>query len=272
MSISRFRRKVYQALEVSSKKYSFSWYIDLFLLVLISLNVVAILLETVHAIHQPLKDFFYYFDLFSVIIFSIEYALRIWSSVESDKYNTPIRGRINFALTPLAFIDLLAILPFYLAFLPIDLRFLRLLRLLRLLRVLKFVRYVAALQVVLEVLRRKKEQLVVSTIFAVFLLIFISAIMFHIENQAQPDVFSSIPGTMWWGVATLTTVGYGDVYPITPLGKFLGGIVSILGIGLFALPAGILASGFAEAFKEVEPTETFVCPNCGYDASERVSL
>ena len=89
--------------------------------------------------------------------------------------------------------------------------------------------------------------------------------MYYIENQAQPEGFSSIPAAMWWGVATLTTVGYGDIYPITPLGKFLGSIIAMLGIGMFALPAGILASGFAEALRLRKKR---ICPNCGEEIEQ----
>lgn len=100
------------------------------------------------------------------------------------------------------------------------------------------------------------------------MLLITSTLMYYIENEAQPENFSSIPQTMWWGIATLTTVGYGDIYPITGFGKLLGGLIAILGIGLFALPTGILASGFSEQLARGN-TNSNKCPNCGFDLKDK---
>ncbi len=167
--------------------------------------------------------------------------------------------------SPIAIVDLLAILPFYFRFLAIDLRFLRIFRLMALFRMFKIARYLHALTIFRRVLKDRKEQLVLSFIFILFVLVVISFVMFYAENEAQPEKFSSIPATMWWGIATLTTVGYGDVVPITSLGKFLGGVFAIAGVGLLALPAGILSSGFFEMLhdKGSGGKSTNVCPHCG---------
>lgn len=156
-------------------------------------------------------------------------------------------------LTPLAMIDLFAILPFYLPMIiPLDLRFIRAVRLFRLFRLFKIGRYSKALSLLKKVLKDKKEELILI-IFVVFLLLIIfSSLMYFIEKEAQPEAFSSIPEAMWWGIITLTTVGYGDVYPITPLGKILGALIAFLGIGMFALPAGILGSGLVEVVRKKE--------------------
>jgi voltage-gated potassium channel len=130
--------------------------------------------------------------------------------------------------------------------LPIDLRYLRIFRLLRLARIFKLTKYNKAIHSVKLVISAKKEILTISFILIGIILYLVSALMYYVENAAQPEVFSSIPKTMWWGVATLTTVGYGDIYPITALGRILGGIIAILGIGVFAIPTGIIASGFTE--------------------------
>jgi voltage-gated potassium channel len=116
--------------------------------------------------------------------------------------------------------------------------------------------------VIRNVFKAKKEELVLSFVITFFLIIVASCVMYYAEHDAQPDKFSSIPETMWWSVATLTTVGYGDTYPITPLGKFLTAWISILGIGVFALPAGILASGFSDEFKKRKSVKN-LCPHCG---------
>lgn len=157
----------------------------------------------------------------------------------------------------------MAILPFYLPlFMIYDLRFIRILRLLRLFRFFKLGRYLNASKVIGNVFRSKKEELVLSFVITFFLVIVASSVMYYAEHDAQPEKFSSIPETMWWSVATLTTVGYGDEYPITSLGKFLTACISILGIGMFALPAGILASGFSDEFKKMKGEKNF-CPHCG---------
>jgi voltage-gated potassium channel len=189
-------------------------------------------------------------------------------SWKSHRSAIPVSGRLKFVITPLALVDLFSFLPFYLTFLPIDLRFLRIFRLMALFRLFKIARYLHALDLFKRVIVERKEQLVLSFLFILFVLVIISFIMFYVENAAQPDKFSSIPSTMWWGIATLTTVGYGDMVPITDLGRFLGGIFAIAGVALLALPAGILSSGFFELLhvdreKEKEPAKK--CPHCGKD-------
>lgn len=169
--------------------------------------------------------------------------------MEAAEYSKPIRGRLRFAMKFLVMIDLLAILPFYLAALGIglDLRFLRALRLVRLFRMLKLARYSTALERFVEVLKDRREKLVIAFSANLVLLMVASSAMYLVEHPAQPDAFPSIPETMWWGVVTLTTVGYGDVVPETALGQLVGAVVAILGIGMFALPAALIATGFAAA-------------------------
>lgn len=236
---------------------------DISMITLIFLNVVAVILETEPTISDQYSSMLEIFELFSVITFTIEYLLRLWTCTVSDRFHSPILGRIRYAVTPLAFVDLLSILPFYLPMiLPIDLRFVRALRLLRLLRLFKSARYSDSLDTLGNVLKAKKEQLIVTAFATSILVVFASSMMYFIEFDAQPKAFSSIPATMWWAVATLTTVGYGDIYPITPLGKFLGSLIAILGIGLFALPTGIIATGFVETIQE-KHSEKKLCPHCG---------
>jgi voltage-gated potassium channel len=186
-----------------------------------------------------------------VAIFSIEYLLRLWTCNVDVTYKGRIKGRIKYFFSPLALIDLFAILPFYIPMIiPIDLRFLRVIRLVRIFRILKFGRYSASLQMLGRVLRKKKSELIV-TFFVVFLLLIIaSSLIYEFEREAQPEKFSSIPGSMWWAVVTLTTVGYGDVYPVTTMGKILSSFIALLGIGLFALPAGILSAGMVEEMQK----------------------
>ena len=172
-------------------------------------------------------------------------------------------GRLRYAVSGLALIDLFSILPFYFSFLPIDLRFIRSIRIFRLFRLLKIARYLKAIGIIQAVLRERREQIFLSIMFIVFMLVITSTLMYYVENEEQPEKFSSIPATMWWGIETLTTVGYGDLIPQTPLGRFLGGIIAILGIGIFALPAGILSSGLSDHLHGGNKNKLKKCPHCG---------
>jgi len=242
---------------------------DILIMALIVLNVGAVMLETVEELAAPYALFFRGFEVFSVAVFTAEYVLRVWSSTAGGRYEGSVRGRLRYALTPMALVDLLAILPFYLEFLTVDLRFVRSLRLIRLFRAFKLARYSSSLQTLGRVLTSKREELLVTLFVVLILLIFAASAMYYAERDDQPDKFSSIPAAMWWGVATLTTVGYGDVFPITPLGKLLGAVIAVLGVGLFALPTGILASGFAEELQKSRRHEPLVCPHCGLDVREK---
>ena len=260
-----FRKRLFEILEPAPEKDFSSKILDVLLLVLILLNIISVIIETIPRWREAYGNFFDLFEIFSLVIFSIEYFLRLWTCVESEEYSHSIKGRFKFALSPLALIDLLTILPFILYFLfPVDLRMMRILRFVRIFRVFKLYRYSKTLQILAKVCNQKKEDLLLTLVFGFFFLIIASSLMFLLEREVQPKSFSSIPAAMWWGVATLTTVGYGDVYPITPLGKALGSIIAIIGIGMFALPAGILASGFSEAIESQKNTTNF-CPHCGKD-------
>ncbi|MDP8228488.1 MAG: ion transporter [Candidatus Electryoneaceae bacterium] len=262
------RKRTYEIIEKSSPDDIPGRIVDVFIVTLIILNVTAVILETIPELASLYGELFQYFELFSVVIFSIEYLLRLWSCTSDDRYSRSIMGRIKFILTPMAVIDLLAIAPFFLPMIvPVDLRFLRAFRLFRLFRMFKLARYSKSLQTLGNVMRRSKEELLI-TLFALFvLLMIVSGLMFYVERDAQPEAFSSIPAAMWWGIVTLTTVGYGDVYPITPVGKLLAALIALLGIGLFALPAGILGSGFVSEIEDRKEKRK-ICPHCGKELDE----
>lgn len=255
------KRRIYEILEVGELADRTSRIFDIFILVLISLNVICVVLESIRPLEAQWRAWFRAFEVFSVAVFTIEYILRLWSCTENEAYQRPVLGRLRFIISPLATIDLMAILPFYLAT-AVDLRFARAVRLFRLFRVAKVSRYSSVLSTFGRVLNAKKEELFTMLSFILLLLLFASTIMYFVENQAQPEAFSSIPAAMWWGVSTLTTVGYGDTYPITPLGKLIASAISILGIGLFALPAGILGSAFVDDMQKAKKSAKS-CPHCG---------
>ena len=259
--IQKVKSRIFEILETKSED-NFSRIFAIFIVTLISLNVIAVILETVESLSIKYSNFFIALEVFSIAVFTIEYFLRLWTCTTDKKFENPIIGRIRFAVTPLAIIDLMAFLPFYLPIIfPFDTRFIRILRLFRLFRAFKMIRYSESLRLMGNVLKAKKEEIVITLIIMTIILIFTSSLVYLVEHEAQPQAFSSIPASMWWGIVTLATVGYGDIYPITPLGKFFGAIIAILGIGLFALPTGILASGFVEEIRKKQGR--VVCPHCG---------
>lgn len=238
--------------------------INAFIIILIGLNVIAVILETVPEIEKEYHDFFNYFDLISVIIFTIEYVLRVWSSNHEAKYRHPVVGRLKYMVSPAALIDLLAILPFYVhTIVGLDLRILRIFRLLRFFRLFRLTAYMKATKMVVNVFKNNANELMLSLLLAIFLIIISSSVVYFSEHLVQPDKFSSIPATIYWSVVTLTTVGYGDIYPITIAGKFFTCVILLAGVAIFALPAGIITAGFLEEIRKRKNNKQHVCPHCG---------
>ncbi len=243
------RKRVWSLLEPANENDNFSRIVDVFLVSLIFFNILMVILETVEELYTHYRVFFKYFELFSVIIFSFEYIGRLWSCVENkENYESNFKSRIRYIFSFSAIIDAVAILPSLLAFLfpTVDLRFVRALRIFRL---LKFSRYSNSINTLLVVLWDQRKSFGAAFFILFIVLIISSSGMYLVEKDVQPEKFGSIPQSMWWSIVTLTTVGYGDVFPITSLGKIFGSIIIILGIGTVALPAGILASAFTEHTK-----------------------
>ena len=245
--------------------------INIFIIVLIVLNVTAVMLETVPSIekNKALSQFFHDFDLISVIIFTIEYILRVWSSNHDPRYKHSVYGRLRYMVSPAAIIDLIAILPFYIiAALPLyastnvgyNFRLIRILRLLRFFRLFRLTAYTKATKLVLNVFKSRFNELMLAFILASFLIVIASCLVYFAEHDAQPDKFSSIPATIYWAVITLTTVGYGEIYPITMLGKIFTVIILFAGVALLALPAGIITTGFIDELRKSRKSR--VCPHC----------
>jgi voltage-gated potassium channel len=258
--VSSVRRRVFDILDVQPDDRGIERVVNVFLLTLIVANTVAVILETVQPLRAAFRLTFEAFEGFSVAVFTVEYLLRMWSCTVDSRYAHPIWGRLRFALSFMALVDLVSILPSLIPGGTLDLRFARLLRLARLGRTLKIARYSESLQLLGRVFSAKRGELAITGMAGAILLVGASSLIYFVEHETQPQQFSSIPASMWWGVVTLTTVGYGDIFPVTPLGKVLGGIIALLGIGLFALPAGILASGFSDELRRKEPR---TCPRCG---------
>ncbi|MBI4346072.1 MAG: ion transporter [Elusimicrobia bacterium] len=260
-----FRRRAYEIVEASSVDDRASWCFKTGIIALIGVSALSVVLETVPSLFARFGREFLLFETATVLLFSAEYVVRLWACVEDPRYRRPILGRLKYVLSPMALIDLAAVLPFYLPLVsPVDFRVLRALRLVRLARLFELGGYGDTVETVSAVVHDKKEELVVTTCIAVVMLVVISSLVYFVEHPAQPDKFSSIPAALWWGIATMTTVGYGDIFPVTTLGKVLAGLGAIAGMGLFALPAGILGSGFVEEMhRRHARAAPKKCPHCG---------
>ncbi|MGD1712688.1 ion transporter [Dapis sp. BLCC M172] len=270
--LHKIQRRIFEIIELDNPGDTYSKIFKVFIITLIILNIITVIISTVEDIYQQYKTWLDNFELISVIIFTIEYILRIWSSNVASGYKHSIWGRIKFMFKPLVIIDLIAILPFYLPlFLP-NLIFTRSFRLFRIFRIFKITRYSDTTKLFAQVIKSKQEEIVIAIFIGVILLVTSASLMYFAENEAQPENFPHIPAAMWWGVVTLTTVGYGDVYPITPLGRFLGAIVALIGVGIFALPTGIVASGFTEEIQKKralgQQKKSIICPHCGRKIDE----
>jgi voltage-gated potassium channel len=228
-----------------------SVYLDGFILLLIVLNILAVVLGTVDDIYKSYKPWFDGFELFSILVFTVEYFIRLAFCVADSKYHHPVKGRLAYAATPLALVDLFAFLPFYLPFLiPFDLRFIRVIRLLRVFRFLKIAHYSKSLHLITEVFYWRRRELAMTFFMGGIVLLMLSCLMFFAEHEAQPAVFSSIPATVEWCVLSLSNMGARNVFPVTAMGKIIGVLLAFFGLGLFALPAGILGSGFVEEIRK----------------------
>ena len=240
---------------------------QIFIISLIAVNVLVVIIETEESVLDEYGYLFTPFEVFSIIIFTVEYIARIVVCKLNPKYQNQKYGILRFIFTPMMLVDLAAILPFFLPFVVTDVRFIRIIRLLRLFRLFKLARYSEPMQTLGDVFKAKAGDLAVAFFILFIVLIFASSLMYHAEHEAQPEIFSSIPASMWWGVITLTTIGYGDTYPITIAGKVIGAGVAILGIAVYAIPTGIMASAFTEELRKRREQSNKICPHCGKDIS-----
>jgi voltage-gated potassium channel len=244
------RRTVYDVIEGKSNH---DWRAVAFrnsMIIVIVANVVAGTLDTVQAYTDQFHAQFQIFEAYAVAVFTIEYFLRAWVSVENkiDGYQHPLTGRISYLLKPMQLIDLAAFLPYYIGIAAgFDATTMAVLCSVRL---LKLARYSLAIETVAAVIAAQRRPLIGSVSILLILLFIAASLAYSFEHEAQPQAFADIPSAMWWGIVTLTTVGYGDITPITLGGRILGGCCMILGIGMLALPAGILATGFVEEFRK----------------------
>jgi voltage-gated potassium channel len=263
------RRRIYEILNNPRPDDRLGRFINIALLLLIAANVAASILETDAELANAAPAFFEWFEWISIVVFSIEYLLRLWSCTADPRFTGAVRGRARMATAPMALVDLMAIAPFYIELLlpgTLDLRFLRVLRLLRLFRLLRHSHIAEAFATMVRVLQGKRAELAVSLAIVMVAMLLAAGSIYLAERGEPGTLFTSIPRAMWWAVETITTIGYGDMIPMTPVGRVIGGFVAFIGICAVALPVGIVSSGFIDELNRkrqpAAPTDR-ACPHCG---------
>ncbi len=258
------RHRLWEMLDTQQARDPVSQRLHTFILALITLNVLAVFAESVPAVRQRAGSYFGLFEVFSVAVFTLEYLARLWSCTADPRFARPVVGRLRYMVTGMALVDLLAILPFYLTFTKVDLRTLRALRLVRLARIAKFGRYREASHTLIRVLQAKREELALTLSLLMILAMICASLMYFAEGAVQPDKFPSIPAAMWWAIITITTIGYGDVCPVTPLGRLIAVFTALLGILMVALPTGVFGAAFVEELTQRRRAKRETrCPHCG---------
>jgi voltage-gated potassium channel len=248
-SVVALRERLATVFEDEEPRSAFTRLFNLALALLIIANVSCVVLESVESIRQHFAFAFDTFERVATAIFAVEYVLRVWTSIDfrERSYHDPLWGRLRYMRSFFALVDLVAVLPAIIGF--FGAADFRVLRLLRLLRMLKLVRHSTTFGLLFAVLR-EEVQSIAALIFVLLLTVTIAgSLMYMIEGEAQPEVFTSIPVAMWWAIETLTTVGYGDIVPVTVAGRVLGGLVTIIGIGTLALFSGLITVGFLEQLR-----------------------
>lgn len=260
----KIKKRTFEIIETGTDGDKVSKAFDIFIILLIVLNTVMVIVDTFD-ISETLRTVMQYIEIVSVVIFTVEYIARVWTAdLLYPKYGK-LSSRLRYIFSFMALIDLFAILPFYIPFfIPIDLRVLRTVRIVRIFRLFKVNRYTNSLSTLAKVFKRKAHQLITSMMIVSILIVIASIIMYSVEHDAQPDVFKNAFSGIWWAIATLTTVGYGDIYPVTAAGRVISAIIAVLGIGLVAVPTGIISAGFMEDIDDSEQDDDkCYCPYCG---------
>ena len=264
-----FKKRVFEIISKAESGDRASQIFDWSIMALIALSILSIVLESFSGLNDKYHTVFHVFETVTVVVFSIEYLLRIWTA--DLLYPEAKHPRLKYIFSFMAVIDLLAILPFYLPFISADLRFLRMMRLFRLfrlLRVFKLGRYFEALQIIVRVIRTSGPQLIMSVVICFFVMLFSAIIMYTVENPVQPEQFPNVISSLWWAICTLTTVGYGDVYPVTHVGRLFASVISLVGIGIIAIPTGIIAAGFNQVISKEQKELEESHPKAGIPLDE----
>lgn len=244
-----FRQKIHALIFPSEYGGNLHSFFDTFIAIWVVISVVAVVLESVMNIHYILDLEFIILDAIAVGIFTLEYFMRIYCCVEDPRYQRAIAGRFKQIREPSSLIDLMAIVPFFLEVFLHHLFDLRFLRVFRLLRLLKLTRYTGATKTLTKVIAREWPVLAASAFVMMLLVVLTASLGYLFEHEAQPEKFENIPQSIYWAVITLASVGYGDISPVTPMGRVMTIILALLGIGIFAIPAALLSSAFSDQLR-----------------------
>lgn len=258
VSILRLRARLFAILHAPDPGNRYARWANYFLAALIIANAVSVTLETVPHLNHCLAILLEWFEAVSTGLFVIEYVGRVWTCVEQGHLSRPVWGRLRWARQPLALLDLVVILTYWT---PWDLRFLRVVRLVRLLKILHLYEFEAALDRLTVSLANRKELLLVSVALMGMFVYIAASLLYQIEHDRQPEVFSSVPATFWWASVTFNTIGYGDMVPLTSLGRLFASLVSVFGVGVFALPTAIVIAAIIESSAS---GTAYVCESCGH--------
>lgn len=258
------KKRIFEIIQIGKDTDFVSRAFDFVIMGAILINLIIAIAETYPQM-EPYEHWLYIAETVTVVLFTVEYGLRVWTA----NYLFPQRKRSSairrYVLSLSGIVDLLSFLPFYLPFFfPSGIVAFRIFRVVRILRLFRVNRYYDALNVITRVLERKKNQLLSSVFIILVLMVAASLCMYSLEHKAQPEVFANAFSGFWWAVSTLLTVGYGDIYPITLAGRLFGTVITFLGVGMVAIPTGILSAGFVEQMSELQMKEEKVyCPYCG---------
>ncbi len=264
--IKELRVRLFHILHKPKRADLTARYFNYFLFGLILLNAIAAGLETVASINAQFEFALNKFEFFSTLFFTVEYLMRLWVVIERPGFRNPVLGRLKYLVQPLTLVDLAVILTYFTTY---DLRFLRLLRVVGLLPVLHLENYEETLAILWLNLLKRRQMLILSMTLMLVVIYCGAAVLYQIEHTAQPQVFTSIPATLWWALVTFTTTGYGDVVPISDLGKFATGVMLLFGIGIFALPAAIVTAAVLEVQLDSTSQYRGTCPHCGKPLQRR---
>lgn len=244
-------------MENSAEDDRLTRFIHIFLPLVIITNTVAVIVYTIPSVNTSASPVLNGIITFCLLVFTAEYLLRLWSCTDAESLSERMKDRIQYATGFFMVIDLLSIVPLaFPIFFPADFALLRVFRLISIFKLGRYARKSTSLALLWRVIAKKKEIFSIMIFFLVFVILFSATIMYLVENSAQPEKFSSIPASIWWAMMTVTTVGYGDIIPITPLGKTIGSFITLAGVLVLALPSAILATGFIEERQKDHGDET----------------
>ncbi len=256
--ITKVRKSIFEVIDVASNETFANRFYDFFSTAVLILNIVVVTLDTVSKLSVKYGTIYDTIEALTVAFFALDCFFRIWTAKYQYPNLTEGRAIAKYLLSFDGIVDLLSFVPYYLPmFFPSGMAVFRFFRVIRIFRLFRINAYYDSLNVITEVLRSKRTQLI-SSVFIILVLMFASSLcMYSIENKAQPEVFSNAFSGIWWSVSTLLTIGYGDIYPVTVLGKFFGTIISFLGVGMVAIPTGIISAGFVEQFTRIKKMSDF---------------